>query len=830
MEQWKAGMGDDEMWKTSRSLILAGTFTMVGVIWLLADEPTPRSNTLQQASSGVHTRPASHGTGQAGRPGASSTYEAVIISESNESMLAVVAPVVARMADGRRRILLAVTSYETHDGVRRLTEQVGTGRTLVIRAKSDHSASDRSIAQTKAELTIPDDSLTAGVALACRFWGRSRDVVLADPLDGEACLLGATLATHRGVPFLPVPRTCTAANLAGLLRQIEAKGATLVVCGGASVPPWTRDLPQEVSVLRRVDAQAAIVSALGPQNIRNVIVVRAPEGSTPIARACWLAPYLSHARKSAVVVVASDDAKTVEREVAALVSRHRLQPRTVTVLADHIAIGVHTAPAVPEGEGYSVDTEPCSGAEAGGAAAYGVGRIPFADAARASLLIGRALARERHNAGPTGGVLMVANPRPDHGPLPLAETVARLNVEEFRNWRVPVTAYFGVPSEKPEIRKAAGTAGLIIYQGHITDQGIFRSPPVERPEGLGDDIATVEQDSKLPLMTRAWYSIVDHGLLALDHVLIISEFVVFDLPEAAEGWLSAEGSRTADHGRDRLDDDSTPYPWLGNPVPSSGNGPSIWELGGRGVGGLPTAAPPPLELAGNALVVIQSCSSLQNEATSLAIESGSCGVVGSVTSIHSASGSSFVKAWSDAVVYRRATAGEAMRDARNYLLLVSKLKEARGHTERSKVLRVALSFRLWGDPEAIVLPEIKGKPTRLPVTGRIQGRDVKLQIPRRKLPEVKTAKYVARSFPNSQVAGIVKRLKDKSYRRLMPLYYLRLDRPADLDMANWRRLIRDSQADTRAVFSTDPLGRYVYVVYFPDEEKSRESITLEFRP
>ncbi len=141
-----------------------------------------------------------------------------------------------------------------------------------------------------------------------------------------------------------------------------------------------------------------------------------------------------------------------------------------------------------------------------------------------------------------------------------------------------------------------------------------------------------------------------------------------------------------------------------------------------------------------------------------------------------------------------------------------------------------MSFPLWGDPAAVVFTGIKCKPTLRPLTGKLRGRQVTLQLPGRKLPEAKTSRYVVRAFPGSQTAGIVKRLKGKDYRRLMPTYFLRLDRPVGLDMGKWLALTRNEDTDTRAVFSMDQLGRYVYVLYLPDEENRREKITLEFRP
>jgi len=756
----------------------------------------------------------------------------LLVAESDEKLLAIAAPVAAKMSRGRKTALLAVTSGETLYELGRLMQWVGMTETLLLRTASSHVVDDGPAVRPRQELIVPEEILAAGLELAKRFWGRPEEFLIAPEDDGQAGLLGSALAAHRGIPFLLVPRAETGNRLARLLQQVGARRVSVIVCGKAEPPAWVQNLSQEVKILDHGDAQAAIIRKLGPGNVRNVIVVRAPNGPAEVARASWLAPYLSYARKSVIVVATSHQPEVVEAEVAAVVSAQRLRPRTVTILADHGAVGIHTSlPALRPGE-YPVDTEPCSRAGDGGAAAYGVGRIPFSGAARASLLIARGLSRERPTAGAAGGVLMVANPRTESGTLPLAETIARLNVEEFRNFRVPVSAYFGVPSDGPDILALAGTAGLIVYQGHISDQAIFRDPGWQQQVDFVD-IASTDQEQSPSLFARPLYWLRDQSLLLVEDTYFAVDYLRQELPFVARDRLSALEIGYMDIGKHR-DHGSVPIvanPWAADSavgsIDLSGYGPFD---AGEVVSGSEVGDDPTVDLRGSPMVILQSCNSLWDEATSGAILAGASGVIGSVTSIHSASGSSFVKAWSDAVLYRGATAGEAMRDARNYFLLLAGLKGARGHKEQAKVLRVAMSFHLWGDPEVVVLPGIRDKPTLRPITGKLRGRQVTLKLPGRKLPEAKTSKYVARVFPGSQTAGIVKRLKGKDYRRLMPTYFLRLDRPAGLNVGNWRAIARSGDFDTRAVFSTDSLGRYIYVLYFPDEEKKRGRITLEFAP
>ena len=831
--RWVVGRGGT-MRQTDRNLTLAAALIAACVALLLAGpqclcSPEIEKKEVEGVAIAVTRQPATQPAAQS----VSKDCGLLVVAERDEDLLAMAAPAAAKLAEGRRTVLLAVISEETRDEARRLMEQVGIKKALLLRRASNPMKGVSSAFRPQRELTFPDGTLAAGLELAERFWGRSEEIVLATERDGEAGLLGSALAAHRRVPFLLVPGAETGDSLAESLRRIGAKRVSVVVCGKAGAPAWVQRLPQEVRILHRSDAQAALVATLGPQNLRNVIVVRAPEGPAAVARACWLAPYLSYARKSAIVVATSRDPVTIEREVDAFVIAHKLRPRTVTILADYDAINVHTPNMALRPGVYAVETEPCSGAGDGGAAAYGVGRIPFHEAARASMLIGRGLAREQHEVKSAGSVLMVANPRTEHGSLPLAETVARFNVEEIRNFRAPTEAYFGVPSDIPEIRKSAGMANLIIYQGHISDQRIFRSPEWRQPEDFLEFTSSGQEEQRLPLLTCVRHNVLDHALMLLDEAYSVADYdyVWYEPPAAAGQWLFSQEPPGLNEGLlvEEVDSGVTDG-WVAHADPGLGDLPASrpYDAGGA-IADSATDNLPPLELSGNALVILQSCSSLLSEAAWGAIRAGACGVIGSVTSIHSASGSSFVKAWTDAVLYRGATAGEAMRDAQNYFLLLAWLKEARGHKEQAKVLRVAMSFRLWGDPEAVVFPGIKGKPTLRPITGKLRGRKVTLQLPARKLPEARTIKYAVRAFPGSQTAGIVKRLKGKDYRRLMPTYFLRLDRPVGLNMGKWLSITRKGDTDTRAVFSMDQLGRYVYVLYLPDEENRREKITLEFR-
>jgi hypothetical protein len=204
-------------------------------------------------------------------------------------------------------------------------------------------------------------------------------------------------------------------------------------------------------------------------------------------------------------------------------------------------------------------------------------------------------------------------------------------------------------------------------------------------------------------------------------------------------------------------------------------------------------------------------------------------VVGTVTNVHSASGSAFVKAFCDGMAYRGDSAGEALRDARNYFLSLAALKMQRGHKETSKVNRAALSFCLWGDPEMRLFaqpPSAKMAPLSAAFT---DPQTVVVSTPKNRLPEQRSEKYFVRMFPGSQAAGVVKTLKNEEARRLMAFYFFRLPFPSDFNPEFYSTLQLEDGSTNRAVFLTDAFRRFVYLLYFPEKEANSSAFTLQFR-
>jgi hypothetical protein len=233
------------------------------------------------------------------------------------------------------------------------------------------------------------------------------------------------------------------------------------------------------------------------------------------------------------------------------------------------------------------------------------------------------------------------------------------------------------------------------------------------------------------------------------------------------------------------------------------------------------------KLEGMPLVILQSCHSLEEPVAQHIFDLGGIGLIGSVTNMHSGSGSAFIKSVCDGLLYRGLTLGEAVRDARNYFFCLAALKHQRGHEQTAKVFRAGLSFGLWGDPEAVLFPKLPRPQHRIIQARFVSPSCVEIKTALNRLPEARTNRYTARVMPGSAVAGIVKRIQDQEQRRLMPLYFFRLDRPKDFDETS-SSVYRPGALPNRAVFAVDPFNRYVYLLYFPNKDIRNVTLQLNF--
>jgi len=763
----------------------------------------------------------------------------IVVSERLADLLPALAPVAATLGGDDPALILVVPEGDTTDG-RRFLDEAAAQCVLDLGAPSAAEPDTRRPDGPRIGAPMLDPT-AATLALAAFAWSTSDEVVVAGSDQHGAVLSGAALAARRGVPLL-LDDGRNAHPIQAALRRLKVKKVLRVV--ERRTPAAWRPGPWTVDTLDERGAAARLVELLGRDRIRNLVLVNPtdrtkaagpadddpnapppPQGPEPddafppeTGPFSLLAPYQSLLRSAPLVLCRSTDGLAAERAVQAFIRAHRLKPRSLTIMAHHGAIGlVRMKDAERLGE-YEVDIEPCSGPTPGGAAWLAVGRLGLTSLPCTSLMTARTMARERGLTGASFRAVMIANPSAEYGPLPLAETISRATAAEFRNRRLGIDAFYGVPTDQPAVREAAQRAALILYEGHITDQHLFETPQTWPDDPLAEEWIVREQGP-----------VVEPPCDAEDTAPWGSDLREW-LPQGrgdtndTAPWDTNRPRpepRDGEKAPDNLpDDDPASAPWDGQPGPP--RGPPDDDP-------LPKPSPP-VRCERMPLVILQSCHSLEEQAATEIIQAGAADFIGSVTSVHSASGSAFVKAFCDRLLYHDATTGEALRDARTYFLALARLKTLRGHKEHAKVTRVALTFRLWGDPEARVIPEATEKPVVRPIRVKFVSPDwLDVRTPRTLLPDIVTAKYAVRAFPDAHLGGIVRRIKDRAYRRLMPLYFVDFRAPTDFFRAGYARVLREGEEPNRATFVTRrPYGREVYVLYLPEKAKSRGSHLFRF--
>jgi len=703
--------------------------------------------------------------------------ELILTADDEPWLLLAAAPVAGQLRDrGAVPILMAVSS-EPGGGCGRLLERLGplSCSTTVVTLRRDIERFGAGL-NRRASFIVAQDVSAATLLLARRYWRQTDTVVLSHQSEPGLAITAATLAAHRGIPFLVYDTRIELARISACLEELGV--TSVIVLADSSGLGQFRDRYAMVELSERALVEQTI-KRLGATTIRNVILTRAPDVFAGEGASSWMAPYLSVMRRAPVSLCASSSAIDAEVGVFALIDSYGLRPATVTILADEASIGTLSA-TDPDCLGdYEVNIEPCSRPFDGRAAAYGVGRIPFERLADASLMIATGLARDVLIQDQRPQVLMIANP--GGGALPLAELVSRATSEEFKNFGLSISEHYARAADSTEIVDTAVGAHMIVYEGHISDQRLFQYP-YDAYEVYEEDYSERKGLFDYRMSTG---SVREPG----------------DYPDSYQ-----EQDLTSDEPRHEES-----YTTTAVELRESPDAPATLD-----------------RLEGSPVVVLQSCHSLESSTVDLLLDLGAVAMVGSSTSVHSASGSAFVKTFCDGLLYRSGTTGEALRDARNYFLCLGKLKQQRGHRETTKVYRAGLTFRLWGDPEVRVFPSAV-KPKRPGIVAEMVGPDrLQISTPKHRLPVSTNEKYFARMFPGSQLAGLVKRQKKEPVRRLLPIYFFRLPRPPDFDVEGYRYLKREGDTDPRAVHLADPLGRFVYIVYFPKEEARSDAFVLQF--
>ena len=163
------------------------------------------------------------------------------------------------------------------------------------------------------------------------------------------------------------------------------------------------------------------------------------------------------------------------------------------------------------------------------------------------------------------------------------------------------------------------------------------------------------------------------------------------------------------------------------------------------------------------VIFLQSCLALNEEEAHPLLQRGAVAVAGSATRTYSGSGGAFTLAFFDAMLYEHQSLGGGLRQAKNFLLAYSLLKEKRlGMNARlnGANLRSAWAFSLWGDP-ALKLPPAEPPPDAWsPVRPHVRGNQIVVTLPDRAYDPVVKGKFHARMRPNARLAGLLRKDDD----------------------------------------------------------------------
>jgi hypothetical protein len=174
------------------------------------------------------------------------------------------------------------------------------------------------------------------------------------------------------------------------------------------------------------------------------------------------------------------------------------------------------------------------------------------------------------------------------------------------------------------------------------------------------------------------------------------------------------------------------------------------------------------------LIFLQSCLALCEADVYPLLQRGAVGVVGSSTRTYSASGGACSLAFFDALLYENQSLGGALRQAKNFLLAYSLLKQKRLGSDaklQGANLRSAWAFTLWGDP-TLKLPRPDNPAHPLPmVRHEVHGKTITLCQPEQAYETVTSENYQARMFPNGRLAGLLHKDVKSSDRRLAPFLF-----------------------------------------------------------
>jgi hypothetical protein len=227
------------------------------------------------------------------------------------------------------------------------------------------------------------------------------------------------------------------------------------------------------------------------------------------------------------------------------------------------------------------------------------------------------------------------------------------------------------------------------------------------------------------------------------------------------------------------------------------------------------------------LVFLQSCLALKDYKVAPLLSRGAVGVVGSSTRTYSGSGGACSLAFFNALLYEEQSLGGSLRQAKNFLLAYSLLKEKRLGKEAKRTganLRSAWAFTLWGDP-TLKLPRPEApESAHSSVSHEVAGNTIILGLPSEKNDPVSNGKFKVQMAANGRLAGLVRKTKDEDGQPLVPFVFAEVRLPKG--HKGQTPVLSSKLPSTHWVFCWDDRRRCGYLLATP---RPRDDKELRFR-
>ncbi len=220
-------------------------------------------------------------------------------------------------------------------------------------------------------------------------------------------------------------------------------------------------------------------------------------------------------------------------------------------------------------------------------------------------------------------------------------------------------------------------------------------------------------------------------------------------------------------------------------------------------------------------VFLQSCLALTEPKAHPLLERGAVAVVGSSTRTYSASGGACSLAYFNALLYDGQSLGGSLRQAKNFLLAYTLLKDKRLGKDAKLLgasLRSAWAFTLWGDP-SLHLPGPAEAHGLAPVAHEVHGHTITVKLPDTTYGKTVSGRYQAELRPNARLAGLLRPIGEDD-RQLVPFVFAEVHLPKV--PADQTPRLRSKLPENHWVFCWDARRRCGYLLVTPRPRDQRE--------